>query len=200
MPRATTGKAASGTTRARATASKETAVTAKEEAVVATEAPVVESKPAKKTYRVREELPGNMIVTVRNGFAGKLVYKSRKTGERFVWQEFGDEQDMELQELKGARNASKSYFANNWFMIDDPAVIDYLGVEQYYAHALDMDNFDQLFALTPEEVRERIQKLSRGQKGTVAYRARQLIRDGVIDSMKVINALEEGLGVALIER
>ena len=66
----------------------------------------------------------NQIVTVRNGFQGRLVYKSKKTGEVFIWEEFGAEQDMELAELKSARSSSKKFFINNWFVIDDPEVID----------------------------------------------------------------------------
>lgn len=43
-------------------------------------------------------------------------------------------------------------------------------------------------------------KLSNGQKKSVAYRAKQLIADGVIDSNRKISALEKSLGVELIER
>ena len=74
----------------------------------------------KKSYRVKKELDPNMYVTVKNGFNGTLVYKSKKTGERFIWNAFGDEQEMELSELKSARNSSKAFFVNNWFLFDDP--------------------------------------------------------------------------------
>ena len=47
-------------------------------------------------------------VTVRNGFQGRLVYKSKRTGERFVWDSFGAEQDMEMSELRNARELNKS--------------------------------------------------------------------------------------------
>lgn len=142
----------------------------------------------------------NQIVTVRNGFQGKLVYKSKKTGEVFIWEEFGAEQDMELSELKSARSSSKKFFINNWFMIDDPEVIDYLGMGQYYKFALNIDEFDALFTKSAGEVRETVSKLSAGQKKSVAYRARQLIGRGEIDSNKVISTLEECLGIELVER
>lgn len=142
----------------------------------------------------------NQIVTVRNGFQGKLVYKSKKTGEVFIWEEFGAEQDMELSELKSARSSSKKFFINNWFMIDDPEVIDYLGMGQYYKFALNIDEFDALFTKSAGKVRETVSKLSAGQKKSVAYRARQLIGRGEIDSNKVISTLEECLGIELVER
>lgn len=155
---------------------------------------------AKKDYRIKKNLDPNMIVTVKNGFQGKLVYVSNRTKEEFVWDSFGDEQDMELQELKNAKNASKAFFENNWFLIDDPEIIDYLGVTQYYKYALSFESFNDLFELSPDEIKETVSHLSSGQKKSVAYRAKQLIADQVIDSIKVINALEESLSIELIER
>ena len=161
--------------------------------------PVVEAA-SKKTFKVKRTLTSSTYITVRNGFNGRLIYKSRKTGERFVWDAFGDEQEMELQELKNAKNSNKGFFENNWFMISDPEVIEYLGVERFYRNALSFENFDSLFSLAPDEVTEKVKLLSSGQRTSVAYRAKQLIEEGVIDSIKVINALEKSLGVKLIER
>lgn len=168
------------------------------ETIEAESTPVVET-PKKKEYKVKKNLDPNMYVTVKNGFNGTLVYKSKKTGERFVWQEFGDEQEMELSELKSAKNSYKSFFINNWLLFDDPEVVEWLGMTQYYKHALNSDSFDKLFEKDPEEIKATVAELSPGQKKSVAFRAKQLISEEVIDSIKVINALEESLSVELIE-
>ena len=162
--------------------------------------PVSTNNEPKEVFRVKESLSPHMYVTVRNGFNGKLVYVSKRNGERLVWDSFGAEQEMELQELKNAKNASRAFFENNWFMIDDPEVIAYLGVERYYRTALRFDDFDDLFTKSPDEISERIALLSNGQRASVAYRARQLIAEGQIDSMRVINALEKSLSTELVER
>lgn len=153
----------------------------------------------KKTFTPKAFDP-NQIVTVRNGFQGRLVYRSRKTGERFVWDEFGAEQDMELADLKAARSSSKKYFINNWFMFDDPEIVAYLGMAQYYKFALNINDFDKLFEKNSSEIESTVSKLSVGQRKSVAYRAKQLILDGTIDSNRVIATLEKCLGVELIER
>lgn len=139
-------------------------------------------------------------MTVRNGFQGTLIYISPRTGEEFRWDAFGDEQEMELQELKNAKSSAKKFFTSNWFMFDEPWIIDFLGVGQYYKNALNIDNFDEVFDNTPAEIKKIIAGLSEGQKKSVSYRARQLIADGEIDSMKRIEALEEALNVELIEK
>ena len=142
----------------------------------------------------------NQIVTVRNGFQGKLVYKSKKTGERFVWDSFGSEQDMEIGELRNARNSNKKYFINNWFMFDEPWIVDYIGMGQYYKFAVSIQDFDKLFEKSATELEKVVLKMSDGQKKSVAYRAKQLIADGGIDSHKTITTLEKCLGTELIER
>lgn len=165
---------------------------------------VVESAPDKgtdkKSYKVKKELDPSMYVTVKNGFNGTLVYKSKKTGERFIWEAFGDEQEIELAELKAAKNSYKAFFVNNWFLFDDPEIVEWLGMNQYYKHALNSASFDKLFEKTPDEIEKTISELSAGQKKSVAFRAKQLIAEGIIDSIKVINALEKSLSVELIER
>ena len=157
------------------------------------------SEPAVKTEAAQRELKPDSYVTVRNGFNGRLVYKTRKTGERFVWEDFGAEQDMEIQELKNAKNSYKSFFEENWFMLD-PDVIAYLGVERYYKDALTIDGMDALFNMDADEVKKKVSRLSNGQKATIAYRAKQMIRDKQIDSLRVIGALEASLGIQLMDR
>jgi hypothetical protein len=164
------------------------------------ERPAAEVSETTKKPVVPKEIDPNQIITVRNGFQGRLVYKSKRTGERWSWESFGAEQDMELSELKNARNSNKKYFINNWFMFDEDWVIDYLGMRQYYKNSLNIQDFDQLFKKPVGEIEDIISKLSEGQRKSVAYRAKQLIAEEEIDSNRVINTLEKCLGVELVER
>lgn len=166
----------------------------------AAERPAAEVSETTKKPVVPKEIDPNQIITVRNGFQGRLVYKSKRTGERWSWESFGAEQDMELSELKNARNSNKKYFTNNWFMFDEDWVIDYLGMRQYYKNSLNIQDFDQLFKKPVGEIEDIISKLSEGQRKSVAYRAKQLIAEEEIDSNRVINTLEKCLGVELVER
>ena len=149
---------------------------------------------------VPTEIDASQYVTVRNGFHGTLTYVSPKTGETFNWSEFGAEQEMELRELRNAKSASKAFFINNWFMFDDEWVIDYLGVRQFYKNIPDIDHYDEIFDGTPDKIKKKIAAMSDGQKRNVIYRAHELIENGTIDSRKMISALEEALGVDLVEK
>lgn len=162
---------------------------------------VVTAVPKEKPI-VPKDIDQSTLVYVRNGFHGKLVYISPRTGERFFWDDFGDEQSMELRELRNAKSSAKKFFENNWFMFDEDNVwvISYLGVENYYKHTLTIENFDDIYKLPPDKLKEAIGKLSKGQKRSVAYRASQLVLNQEIDSLKTIAALEESLGIELIEK
>lgn len=155
---------------------------------------------AEKKPLVPKDIDPSQYVTVRNGFQGRMVYKSKRTGERFVWDSFGAEQDMELSELRNARNSNKKYFINNWFMFDEPWIVDYLGMGKYYRFAISIQDFDKLFTKPASEIEKTIANLSDGQKQSVAYRAKQLISEGGIDSNRLIATLEKCLGIELIER
>ena len=67
----------------------------KNEAVEAVKDESANSKRAAKKPTRAKKIDPDQIVTVKNGFQGRLIYKSPRTGERFVWEGFGDEQDME---------------------------------------------------------------------------------------------------------
>ena len=164
--------------------------------------PIEEAVEAVKKPVIAKDIDLNQLIAVRNGYQGRLVYKSPRTHEKFVWPEFGTEQMIELMELRNAKNTYKKYFINNWFMFDDEYawVIDYLGMGQYYKYALNVDSFDDVFTKSPAEIEKTVAKLSDGQKKSLSYRARQLIAEGEIDSNKAIAALEKSLGIELVER
>lgn len=200
MANETTGKQKGG----RSAAAKEAAAAAEivERGIESAAEPAEEITAAKEEVKsyIPKEIDPDQYVTVRNGFQGKLIYKSKRTGEKFEWEGFGDEQDMELSELKNARNASKVFFINNWFMFDDAWIVDYLGMQQYYRHTLPIDSFDGVFEKSPETIEALVVNMPEGQKRSLAYRAKQLIAEGGIDSNRVIGTLERCLGVELVER
>lgn len=166
--------------------------------VVVEESEEKADKPNQKI--VAKDIDLGQYVTVRNGFQGKLIYISPKTKEEFEWDTFGDEQEMELRELKNAKSSVKAFFKNNWFMFDEDWIVDFLGVKEFYKHAVSIDEFDSIFLQSPSELKATLEDMSDGQKRSVAYRARVMIKDGEIDSIKTIQTIEDALGIELVEK
>lgn len=194
-------------TRKNTTAKSDTVSTAENTSPVDTEtvatpteqdAATKKPRTAKAKPRVRKMLDPNMYVPVKNGFHGVLIYKDKATGELYRWTEFGDEIELTVSTLQKARSAQRKFFEENWFLIEDREVIEYLNAEQYYKNALTYDEFDSLFSLTPDEIKDRIAKLSKGQKRGVVYTAKQRIESGELYNLNIIRALEEALDTELI--
>ena len=164
------------------------------------EAPAANAE--KKTPMKPKDVDVHQYIPVLNGFNGTLCYVSQRDGETFIWEHFGDEQDIELQELKNAKSSGKAFFQNNWFLFPEEYmwVIDYLGMRQFYKNALNLEQFDELLDKTPEEIRETVSAMPDGQKASLRYRVLELLANDGIDSRKVIAALEEALGVQLVEK
>lgn len=175
-------------------------------AVEATEAVVEESSAAQQAEAkcekplVAKDVDLHQIITVHNGFHGPLVYKDKRTGIDYRWTDFDDEQDIELGDLRNARGSAKKFFEKNWFLFEEDWIPEYLGMAKYYKHALNSEDFDELFEKPPEEIEKIISELGEGQRKSVAYRARQLIASGEIDSRKTVSTLERCLGVELVEK
>ena len=158
------------------------------------EAPVV--------FKTPKEIDLHQPITVYNGFQGKLIYKSPRTGEFYEWDKFGDAQELELLELRSAKASRKDFFINNWFMFADSDrwLIDFLGIGQYYKEAISVHDFDDIFKGNPAQVSAIIASMTDGQRQSAEYRARELVNNGEIDSRKMVKALEAAFGVELIER
>lgn len=149
---------------------------------------------------VAKKIDPEEYVIVRNGFYGRLIYKSSRTGERFIWEKFGDEQEITLRELRNAKNNNKKFFENNWFMFDEEWIPSYLGVRQFYNNTLSVEHFDELFSKPADELKDIIGTMNKGQRKSVAYRAMEMIANGWIDSRRTIAALEDALGIELTEK
>ncbi len=178
------------------------ASTTKSETPVVEEMATEEVVTSKAKEIVPKEIDPNTIVLVKSGYQGRLIYISQRTSEKFVWDHFGDEQEMELRELRNAKSSAKKFFEKNWFMFDEENewVISYLGLTKYYKNALKLEDFDKIFHKSPAEIKKIVSDLSSGQKSSLIYRARELVLSKEIDSLKVIDALEEALGISLIEK
>jgi hypothetical protein len=156
-----------------------------------------------KVIKTKQKLPLDMMVDCANCTHGRLVYVSkRQNGYVLEWTDFGDTQPIELAELVSMKNTYPRFFRDNWIMIDDIDVLDYLGVTSFYKNALKVETFDEFFSLSPMEIKEKISVMTNGMKKTVAFRASELIENGskVMDSRATISAIEEALGFDLIEK
>lgn len=146
------------------------------------------------------EITNDTMIECRSGTAGNLIYKSSlNPGYTVEWEDFGDIQEIEYRELVSMRANQRRFFEDNWILIDDPAVIKKLGVVRYYQNSLTTDDFEDVFTMTADEIKEIVPTLPGGTKDAIASEAKKKIESGELDSRSAIKALEDSLDVELEE-
>lgn len=149
-------------------------------------------------------------VIVQSNVHGGLLFINQRTGDKTEWNQFGDKQTLTMGDLRSMRGAQRAFFENNWIFvecIDEEGYEDVtpedvykaLMVTQYYKNSLTPDNFYDLFSMSPDELRKRIHRMSADAKTNLIVAANDGIRNGSLDSLRVIQAIEETLGCELVK-
>lgn len=132
---------------------------------------------------------------------GSLIYVNKHTGFTVEWDHFGDSAYMTVEELIAMRNGQRAFFENQWVLLtgdNADAVIKFLQLEKYYTTITSVQDIDNLFQCTPEELPGVLSRFSSSAKETIARRAKELVDDQRLSDINVIRVLEEALGFELI--
>lgn len=162
---------------------------------VSTKAP----SPRKKVRPTLADVNLTDLVEVRSCVYGGLVYIANN-GYRVDWDEFGASQYMTVQDLMTMRNTQKSFFVNNWVCLcgDNAAdVTSFLQLDRYTNKSIDPDTIDDVFEMSPPELRAALESYSPAMRDVVVRRAYALIQDGTLDSNKLIDVIEDVTGYDL---
>lgn len=143
------------------------------------------------------------IVQVASAFHGKLIFRSKNTGYKVIWNEFGEENTFTVRDLFDIRNGNREFFTHNWITIEDPRaeeVYKLLGVDKFYGQIRSVKDVDKLILETEtKEMQDVISTLSANNKEVVAKRAYELRQENILDSAKRIDAIEESTHFKLEE-
>ena len=158
----------------------------------------------KSSTKKKAKIPLDILVPVKSGVQGILVYGSRKTvGYQIEWDSYGAVEYVELGELLSMRNTSRSFYKNNWIFFEDTdeytavEIYEFLDVTQYYQNTIIGEDIETIFTKSLEDIRKIVSPLSKGVKDTIATKARLMIDSGEFDSINRIQLLEELLDVEL---
>lgn len=165
----------------------------KEEQVVASEPVTVVEAPWRAENHLADRVP------VRSAVYGTLIYIDSLTHREWTWNQYGMTRHLTIETLENARNSQEAFFVNGWWEIDPSyehkdELLEYLDAAHLYSKDVNIDNFDALLRKSAAEITVVISKLSVPQKVQLTRRAQELIKEGRLDSMSAIRALEKTLG------
>lgn len=161
-------------------------------------------KPTKANTSARIKIESDYLIPVKSNVGGTLYYKSKKTGYEETWDETGVTIEMEYGELISMRNSQKSFFINNWIVIEDTddytadEIYKALNVDKYYTSNGVYNNIDDIFGFSAKKIEEVVPTLSKAVRETIITKAYTMLaeEDERLDSKAKVKALEKALGVS----
>lgn len=128
---------------------------------------------------------------------GELLLPGKKSKLLYIWSNYGDTTEVEFQDLQALRSTRSAYLMNPYFVIEDEELLEqWPELKNLYdkVAALDVDN---LFSLPINQFKKRLREIPIGFKDSIKNIAGEKIRNGSLDSIAKINALDEILGTEL---
>lgn len=152
----------------------------------------------KKTNRRSiKQLDQNEMVLVRSVYQGTLCYKSIRTGLKVLWEGYGAEEWMTIQELLTLKASKPVFLTKPWIIIDDLEVVEYMGLTDIYDAMVQVEDIEGMFSLSLGEIKEKVNIAPKGFKSTIAETAKKMIAEERLFDIRVIKMLEEELNMEL---
>ena len=128
---------------------------------------------------------------------GELLLPGKKSQLLYTWANYGDTTEVEFQDLQALRSTRSAYLNAPYFVIEDEELLEqwpeFKALYEKVA-AIDVDN---LFNLPINQFKKRLRDLPVGMRDAIKNIAGEKIREGALDSLSKINAIDEILGTEL---
>lgn len=158
----------------------------------------VENSPV-YVLKAKNKIPMDAMVIVKSCVKGLLIYVSKKqTGYSERWSDFGEDVPMEMKELYSMKNTDKKFFTENWIEVD-PMVLRDLNMEKYYKDAISIEEMNNLFNLSAEELEPKLDAMKENMKNAFTLEAIERIENGTFTNLKLITLIEKKFNCELYE-
>lgn len=148
------------------------------------EIPVV-AAPAKKVYQATDMIP---CKSVRYGI---LQHVSKKSGDIYEWADYGDITEVAYGDLLALKSRKSKFLYAPWFLILDDQLVDdwnLTGVYEFFNEFDDIEDFLQSGAIS---LRQKLPQAPQGFKDLVVHKAGEMLRNGVLDSIGTVRAIDD---------
>ena len=130
--------------------------------------------------------------------AGTLIMIGKKTGNKYIWTDYGDVSEIEYQDLQSARLTRSDYIYKPYFIINDEELISqWNDVDTLYQNVLTRAEILELFDLPSSELEKTLERMPSGMKDSVKKMASDRIMHGTLDRLNVIKTIDKVLGTDL---
>lgn len=168
-----------------------------EEIVVETTVPKVIEETT--TPVVRKKYEKDSQILCRSVTVGTLTCGSPKDkGRVYRWSGYGDVAWVDYQDLVALQSRKSGFIYNPQFIVEDEQLVEEWRLEDTYATFYGIDNPVAFFRLPPAELKRRLNEAPQGLKEAIKSVAAQCVKNGTLDSINVIKAVDAALGTQLL--
>lgn len=151
----------------------------------------VDDKPAPRQFNQ------NDLILCRSVTAGWLGV-SGKSGQYYVFEDFGDECEIEYQDLFALKSRHSQYIYAPHFVIEDEELLEnprWADVAKFYDNEVyTMEDVEAVLNLPVSNFKSALEKLPKGLAKSLQVTVAQKIEDGTFDSLKKIKIIDEVYG------
>lgn len=137
------------------------------------------------------------LIVVMNGLNGALTHRSDSTGRVWRFLEFGQTDKIPYGELLRIRNNNPKVFNDGWMIVLSRQIQEEFGLVDKYKNILTPETIDGVFDKDIDELKAFVDALPQGMKTTFVSKARQLYQAKKLDSIRVVEYIQEEFGISL---
>lgn len=141
----------------------------------------------------------NDLITIMNNTGGHLVYVNSRTQEEWFMETYGDTLDITYGELITMKSTQPKILKEAWALILDNNAIAALGLSKLYENILNPDDIEKFFKLSENKMEMFLDKCPSGMHMVIVKKAKDMIAEGMFDSRKKIELIEDKLKVKFDE-
>lgn len=190
---------ATSTTKKSSTKSKSTATKTEPKKKTATKSPSVDNKKAsaevvkETTTRVVERISYQTtdLIPCKSVRYGTLQHVSKKSGNLYEWSDYGDIVDVEYGDLMALKARKSKFIFAPWFIILDDQLAEDWKLTDIYSYFEDFDDVEEFLQSGSVTIRKKLPNAPQGYKDLVTYTAGNMLRNGSLDSIATIKAVDE---------
>ena len=164
---------------------------------------VVEETPAKEVSKAApapvaepRQFNQNDLILCRSVTAGWLGV-SGKSGQYYVFENFGDECEIEYQDLFALKSRRSNYIYAPLFVIEDEELLEnprWKDVAQFYDEKVFSEDIDEVLNLPVSSFKKALEALPKGLAKALQVKVAEKIEDGSFDSLSKIKIIDEVYG------
>ena len=152
-------------------------------------AEVVKETTAKVVERINYQTTD--LIPCKSVRYGTLQHVSKKSGNLYEWSDYGDIVDVEYGDLMALKARKSKFIFAPWFIILDDQLAEDWKLTDIYSYFEDFDDVEEFLQSGSVTIRKKLPNAPQGYKDLVTYTAGNMLRNGSLDSIATIKAVDE---------